>query len=94
MPHTDPKEACSLVDKFLPEIPAWPQLTRRSFLENMYTQFSDGFPGVVIESERIYVDSSKDLDKPLEQLYSSYLEDKVEKYAIKPDHAAGLNTFL
>jgi methionine synthase II (cobalamin-independent) len=94
MPHTDPKEACSLVDKFLPEIPAWPQLTRRSFLENMYAQFSDGFPGVVIEGERIYVDSSKDLDKPLEQLYSSYLEDKIEKYAINSDHAAGLHTFL
>ena len=94
MPHTDPKEACSLVDKFLPEIPAWPQLTRRSFLENMYAQFSDGFPGVVIESNRIYVDSSKDLDKPLEQLYSSYLEDKIEKYAINSDHAAGLHTFL
>ena len=94
MPHTDPEEACSLVDKFLPEIPAWPQLTRRSFLENMYAQFSDGFPGVVIESERIYVDSSKDLDKPLEQLYSSYLEDKIEKYTINSDHAAGLHAFL
>lgn len=82
------------MDKFLPEIPAWPQLTRRSFLENMYAQFSDGFPGVVIESERIYVDSSKDLDKPLEQLYSSYLEDKIEKYTINSDHAAGLHAFL
>jgi hypothetical protein len=60
----------------------------------MYAQFSDGFPGVVIESERIYVDSSKDLDKPLEQLYSSYLEDKFEKYAINSDHAAGLHAFL
>ena len=94
MPHTDPKEACSLVARFLPEIPAWPQLPKRSFLENMYAQFSEGFPGVVIEGDRIYVDRSKDLEKPLEQLYASYLENKVEKYATSPDYAAGLHAFL
>jgi methionine synthase II (cobalamin-independent) len=94
MPHIDPKEACSLVAKFLPEIPAWPQLPKRSFLENMYAQFSEGFPGVVIEDNRIYVDRAEDLEKPLEQLYACYLDNKVEKYAISPDYAAGLYTFL
>ena len=94
MPHTDPIEACSLVAKFLPEIPAWPQLPKRSFLENMYAQFSDGFPGVVIEGDRVYVDRSKDLDEPLEQLYNTYLENRIERYAISPDHAAGLHTLL
>jgi len=94
MPHIDPKEACSLVARFLPEIPAWPQLPKRSFVENMYAQFSEGFPGVVIEDDRIYVDRTKDLDQPLEQLYASYLENKVENYAISPDYAAGLHAFL
>jgi len=94
MPHIDPREACSLVARFLPEIPAWPQLPRRSFLENMYAQFSEGFPGVVIEGDRIHVDRAKDLEKPLEQLYTSYLENQVEKYTISPDYAAGLHSFL
>ncbi len=94
MPHTDPKEACSLVAKFLPEIPAWPQLPKRSFLENMYAQFSEGFPGVVIKGERIYVDRSKDLEGPLEQLYASYLENEIGKYALSSDYAAGLHAFL
>lgn len=30
MSHTDPKEACSQVIKYLPDIPAWPQLPKRS----------------------------------------------------------------
>jgi len=94
MPHADPKEACSVVAKFLPEIPAWPQLTKRSFLENMYAQFSEGFPSVVIEGERIYVNRATDLETPLEQLYESYLENNVERYAISPDYAAGLHAFL
>jgi methionine synthase II (cobalamin-independent) len=94
MPHTDPKEACSLVSKFLPEIPVWPQLPKLSFLENMYAQFSEGFPGVVIEGDRIYVNRTIDVDKPLEQLYTSYIENKFEKCGISPEYAAGLNSFL
>ena len=94
MPHTDPEEACRLVKTFLPQIPAWPQLPKRSFLENMYAQFSQGFPGVVIEDDRIYVDRSRDLNQPLEQLYASYMENEVEKFAVGPDHAAGLYAFL
>jgi len=94
MPHTDPKEACALVARFLPEIPAWPQLPQRSFLENMYVQFSEGFPGVVIEGEQIYVDRGEELEEPLEQLYTSYLNSEIEKYALSPDYAAGLRAFL
>ena len=94
VPHTDPGEACSLVAKYLPEIPAWPQLPKRTFLENMYVQYSEGFPGVVVEDERIYVDRGQDLDKPLERLYASYLENDVDKFAIGYDYAAGLHAFL
>ena len=94
VPHADPGKACRLVARFLPEIPVWPQLPKRSFLENMYAQFSEGFPGVVVEGERIYVDRSQDLDEPLERLYTAYLEDAVDRYAISPDHAAGLHAFL
>ncbi|MBT9148884.1 MAG: hypothetical protein DDT28_00301 [Dehalococcoidia bacterium] len=72
MPHTDPVEACSIVRANLPEIPVWPQLPRRSFLESMYTQFSEGFPGLVQGSERIYVNRSVDLSEPLERLYTEY----------------------
>jgi len=60
----------------------------------MYAQFSEGFPGVIIEGDRIYVDRARDLERPLEQLYSSYLEKEVEKYAISLDYAAGLYAFL
>ncbi len=94
MPHTDPSPACSQVVHYLKHIPAWPQLPKRSFLENMYIQFSHGFPGVVLEKENIYIDRSQDLNKPLEQLYAAYLENNVDKYPISPDYAAGLHSFL
>jgi len=94
MPHTNPRQACSLVTRYLKDIPAWPQLPRRSFLENMNAQYSEGFPGAVIEGDRLYVDSSQDLQKPLEELYTAYLEKDINKYPISPDYAAGLYSFL
>ncbi len=94
MPHTDPSAACSQVIKYLRDIPVWPQLPKRSFLENMYVQFSEGFPGAVVKEDSIYVDRSQDLDKPLEEIYTAYLENDVDKYPISPDYAAGLHSFL
>jgi len=60
----------------------------------MYVQFSQGFPGTVIDGDRIYVNRSQDLDKSLEKLYAAYLENNVDKYPISPDYAAGLHNFL
>ncbi len=84
MPHTDPAKACSLITHYLKDIPAWPQLPRRSFRENMYVQFSQGFPGAVVKEDSIYIDCSQELDKPLEQLYAAYLANDVDKYPVSP----------
>ena len=94
MPDTDPSGACAQVTRYLKDIPAWPQLPKRSFLENMYVQFCQGFPGVVVGDNRIYVDRSQELDKPLELLYAAYLENDVDKYPIDREHAVGLYSFL
>ena len=94
MPHVDPQEACSLVLTHLPEIPAWPQLPKRSFLENMCAQFSEGFPGVVLEEERIWIDSSQELSRPLEQLYAAYLEGSINHSAVGYEYAEGFHVFL
>ena len=94
MPHTDPVQACSQVSRYLKHIPTWPQLPKRSFTENMCVQFSQGFPGVVVKENSIYIDRSQNLAQPLEQLYAAYLENDIDKYPISPDYAAGLHYFL
>jgi methionine synthase II (cobalamin-independent) len=72
-------------------------------MENMYVQFSDGFPGVVIEGVdsgarpedgRIHVDRTKDHSKQLEALYSAYLENKPDQFPISDQYAAGLHRLL
>ena len=94
MPHKDAGKACSLIAKYLPEIPFWPQLTKRSFLENMYAQYSEGFPGLVLEKDKIYVNLAQGIDEPLEKLYAAYLENKIEDFAIGKEYAAGLHEFI
>ncbi|MFC1917932.1 methionine synthase [Chloroflexota bacterium] len=94
MPHTDPVKACALISKYLKDIPAWPQLPHCNFRENMYAQYSEGFPGVVVSGDKIHVDRSQDLTSQLEGLYAVYLADNAGAFPIGADYAAGLQQFL
>ena len=94
MPHTDPQQVCSLITRYLKDIPVWPQLPRRSFLENLYVQSSEGFPGLVVEDNRVYVNTAVDFQKPLEELYTAYLQEDIGRFPIGRDHALGLYEFL
>jgi methionine synthase II (cobalamin-independent) len=93
MPQADPNEACAVVAKYL-SIPHWPQLPKRSHLENMYIQFSEGLPGAVLKGDKVYVERSASFDIQLEQLYNASAEDKPDDYGISADYAAGLQAFL
>jgi methionine synthase II (cobalamin-independent) len=93
-PYIDTKRACETVLHYLRDIPVWPQMPKRSFLENMYVQYSEGFPGAVVTDEKIFVDRTKDIESQLEKLYSYYLENDAYKFPISNQYAAGLHQFL
>ena len=90
MPHTEAHTAWDIVLEHFPEIPSWPQLPRRVFEENMYVQYSERFPGVVLDGDRIYVDRDRDLDAGLEALYLAYLENNLQYGEVSAEYAAGL----
>ena len=94
VPLTDPKKATALVTRYLKDIPTWPQLPKKTFLENMYVQYSEGFPGAVVEDNRIYIDTAKDFTKSLEALYQAYLENDASKYSLGREYAAGFYALL
>jgi methionine synthase II (cobalamin-independent) len=94
MPHVNPDEACSTVMKYLPDIPIWPQLPRRSPKENMIIQFSEGFPGVVIDGDKIHIESSAGFESELEQIHIDCEQDNAREYGISTEFAAGLYAFL
>jgi methionine synthase II (cobalamin-independent) len=94
MPHTNPDEACSVIMKYLPDIPFWPQLPRRSPKENMVIQFSEGFPGVVIEGDKIHIGPLANFESELEQIYIDCEQDNTREYSVSKEYAAGLPAFL
>jgi len=94
MPHTNSGEACSIIMECLPDIPAWPQLPKRSPKENMIIQFSEGFPGVVIDGDKIRIEPSADFESGLEQIHIDCEQDNVREYGISAEYAAGLHAFL
>jgi len=68
---------------------------KRSFLEDVNVQFSEGFPGVVLEENKIYINrKAADIDARLEQLYTAYLNNDADFCAISPEYAKGLYYFL
>ena len=96
VPMTDAKKATALITRYLKAIPPWPQLPRRTFHENMYVQYSEGFPGATLdeENQRFYVDTSKDYSPALETLYLAYMNNDPSRYTIGEDYAAGLYELL
>ena len=94
-PYLDGIELCPRLVREI-QIPAWPQLPRRTFRENMYTQYSAGLPGIVVDDahQKVTFDTSGDLSSVLEEFYGRYLADDVDSFALSPDYAAGFYTML
>jgi hypothetical protein len=95
-PHTNPATAVDFVLETFPDIPHWPQLPRRNFRENMYVQYSERMPGVLIDDaeERIRVDLGDDWLEKAEGFYATFLEEDPTPFAPGPKYAAGLHELL
>jgi hypothetical protein len=90
LPYTDAATACAGISKYLVDLPAWPQLPMRSNLENMYIQFSQGFPGIAVDGQKIHVERGPAFDHAMEQLHYDWADGKTGGYAIDQEHASGL----
>jgi len=93
LPGADPVGACAMINRRLTDLPGWPQLPRRVNLENMYIQYSEGFPGIVIDNEKIRFDRAPDFDSKLEQLYTDSFDGNSDSYPVSKEYAAGLYSF-
>lgn len=95
VPFANAKEACRIIFDNFQSIPFWPQLSKRSFLENMYAQFSEKIPGLVIDekNKNIYVDTS-DIASRIEEVYEKYLEGDLDFFALSENYARGFYEFL
>ena len=96
LPYKSAYEALMIIDKFLLDIPIWPQLPNIDFHENMYIQYSEGMPGAVIDNtnEKIYFNSSHNLINDIEKTYEAYISQNLEYFKISETFSKGLYSFV
>lgn len=98
VPFDSPQEASSFIHaNFRNDIIFWPQLTKRSFLENMYVQFSEGLPGVKIDKDNktIFIDTeSNSFSDELQLCIQHYIDGNLDYFSISKDYASGFFSML
>ncbi|RLB69889.1 MAG: methionine synthase [Deltaproteobacteria bacterium] len=93
LPHLRVEEAAEAIMSSLREAPFWPQLPNRSYLENMYAQYAEQFPGLIMDipGKQMFVDAeSPAFPEQLEAFYARIIADDVEYFAMSKTYAPGL----
>jgi methionine synthase II (cobalamin-independent) len=96
LPIDNHAEAVKLVFKHTPEIPVWVQLPTYKE-EGMISQFLSGFPGLVTEEDRTFIDTASErFDNDLLGFYEDYMaviEGQTDlddsRFVLKTDTAGG-----
>lgn len=96
LPHTDIQKGVDFITTTFNDILGWPQLSKVSRKEDMFAQFSEGFPGLQYDQEddRYFVDTESDeYFMALEDFMTDYeaiIEEGnlelLEKYAITSEY--------
>lgn len=91
-PHLDEREVLPIILRDFPDIPFWPQLPKRSFLEEMVAQYSEGFPGMKRDEKekRFWVDTCSEFEEKVERFYQAVENEELNFFRISEDYAGGL----
>jgi len=91
LPHKSLPEAQKLALSL--DIPFWPQLPHFRFREDMYAQFSEHFPGIIIDEEKEVLRFSHER---FAQEFDAYLEasSNPDHFALSEESSAAFNSFL
>ena len=91
VPFLDIENTCRRILSQLPIIPFWPQFVRRSHVEDMNIQFSEGLPFFEINNEHRTIGlSSCSLESALFIFYEHFLSDDLDAFAMSEAYAPGL----
>ncbi len=91
-PHKNERDIFPLILQSFPDIPFWPQLPKRSFLEGMVVQYSQGLPGLRWDEreQTVWLDTGQGFDKDTDRFYKSIEDGELEPFQITEHFAAGL----
>lgn len=93
LPHEQVHAALEFIFATTPALPAWPNAPQRSGRDPAVLQAAAGFPGLMIEAERIAVDREA-AEQGLDRLGLAYLRDERSVGALATEQTASLSDLL
>lgn len=95
VPFMDVGETCNRILERLPKIPYWPQLVKRSHLEDMTIQYSEGLPLLSVSKERrTLLVATEDMESALVSFYDRFMSDQADTFSISEEYAPGLYAMI
>ena len=95
VPSLDVEGTCRLIVDRLPAIPFWPQFPRRTCLEDMTIQFTEGISLIEVDlAGRRPLLTSGDTASALTTLYEHVLGEDLAHFALSKEWAPGLHELL
>ncbi|RKY26008.1 MAG: hypothetical protein DRP79_05775 [Planctomycetota bacterium] len=96
VPFEDAGEAVGFILNCGIDVPCWPQLPVRGFMEGMIPQCSEGLPFIKIDEKekRAWCEIPEDRSEALTDFYQKIIDMDVEAFAISERAAAGLYRFI
>ena len=96
VPYRGIESTCRDILEHLPSIPFWPQFVKRSHLEDMNIQYSEGLPLLEISEEKraLVIPSMDNAESKLVAFYEHFLAQDIDYFSISRSYAPGLYTLL
>lgn len=92
VPFQNTQDTCKRILRSIKGMPFWPQFVKRSYLEDMNIQYSEGLPSLKIDQDNrsLIVSNSENMESELVNFYDRFLSGDTEFFAISREYAPGL----
>ena len=96
VPFLEVETTCKEIARLFPHMPFWPQFVKRSYLEDMSVQYSEGLPFLEVNEENrtLAVSNAGERESELVAFYERFFSGDVESFAISEAYAPGLYALM
>jgi hypothetical protein len=90
VPFLDINGTCCHILETCPEMPYWPQFVRRTHLEDMIIQFSEGLPALIMKGKNLVM-AEDPMEEALVAFYERFLAEDTGAFALSAEYAPGFS---
>jgi methionine synthase II (cobalamin-independent) len=96
VPFLEVDATCREIIHFFPLMPFWPQFVKRSYLEDMSVQYSEGLPLLSVNREKrsLTVSKSGERESELVNFYERFFSEDLDSFAMSEAYAPGLYALM